>query len=142
MKQRKYNVTLAGRPWSGAEAQERYAALPLKLALIDGRLYFTQDDRLEMLAALLEHCGAAAAVRMGDPAVWHEAVRGIGSDQTQPVAAAEAPVMGRDVLAGMPFSDDPNLGEISPAPLPNPNLPSFLHARRTLSPEDADDSTD
>ena len=126
MKQRKYNVTLAGRPWNGAEAQERYAELPLKPTLIDGRLYFTQDERLEMLAALLEHCGAAAAVRIGDPDVWKEAVRAVGSDKLQPLAAEKAPVSGSEVLASMPFNDDPSLGELTPIGLPYPGLPKSL----------------
>ena len=126
MKQRKYNVTLAGRPWSGAEAQERYAELPLKPELIDGRLYFTQDERLEMLAALLEHCGAAAAVRIGDPDVWREAVRVAGRDHPEPPAVEGTPVLGSDLLESMPFNDDPSLGELTPTGLPNPGLPKSL----------------
>ena len=126
MKQRKYNVTLAGRPWTGVEAQERYAELPLKPTLVDGRLYITHDERLEMLAALLEHCGAAAAVQIGDPEVWREAVRAVSSGQLQPFGEEKAPVMGSEVLAIMPFNDDPSLGELTPIGLPYPGLPKSL----------------
>ena len=126
MKQRKYDVTLAGRPWTSSEAQERFDQLPLKPELIDGRLYFTEAERLKMLAALLEHCGAAAAVLIGDVDVWREAVRGVGSDHHPPHAAQETPILGSEVLASMPFNDDPSIGELAPISLPNPGLPKSL----------------
>src|ERR1700744_2638260 len=138
MKKRKYNVTLAGRPWFGAEAQQRYAQLPLKPELIDGRLYFTQDERLEMLAALLEHCGAAAAVRIGEPDVWLEAVRGAGWDHPEPRAVEGTPVLGSELLKRMPFNDDPSLGEVTPTGLPGPGLPKSLgDTLRRLDTNDA-----
>ncbi len=72
-----YDVTLTGRAWSPAEWEARHMALPFKPELIRGKLYWTEGERLIMLAALLEHCGAAAAVRIGDPNVWREAVQAL-----------------------------------------------------------------
>lgn len=72
-----YHVTLTGRAWSSAEMEARHGELPYKPELIRGKLYWTEGERLTMLAALLEHCGAAAAVRIGDPDVWREAVRAL-----------------------------------------------------------------
>jgi hypothetical protein len=77
MEQHAYDVTLTGRAWSPAEWETRHSELPFKPELIRGKLYWTERERLTMLAALLEHCGAAAAVRIGDPNVWREAVQGL-----------------------------------------------------------------
>jgi hypothetical protein len=77
MEKNAYDVTLAGRAWSSAEMQARHSELPYKPELIHGKLYWTEGERLTMLAALLEHCGAAAAVRIGDPNVWRDAVRAL-----------------------------------------------------------------
>ncbi len=66
MEKHAYDVTLAGRAWSSADMQARHSELPFKPELIHGKLYWTEGERLTMLAALLEHCGAAAAVRIGD----------------------------------------------------------------------------
>ena len=52
----------------------RYYMAPHKNELIAGRLYWSEEDRLFMLALLLENVGANQAVRIGDPAVWKAAV--------------------------------------------------------------------
>jgi hypothetical protein len=44
------------------------------MELIEGKLYGTEDDRLHMLAALLEQVGTDRAVQIGDPEVWRRAV--------------------------------------------------------------------
>lgn len=45
---------------------------------------------------------------------------------TRQYSLASAPVLGSEILAGMPFNDDPLLGEIAPTRLPNANLPKHL----------------
>ena len=52
----------------------RYYMAPHKNELIDGRIYWREEDRLFMLALLLENVGVDQAVRIGDPAVWKAAV--------------------------------------------------------------------
>jgi hypothetical protein len=39
-----------------------------KIELIEGRMFWTDEDRLNMLALLLENVGMGAAVRLGDTA--------------------------------------------------------------------------
>ena len=39
-----------------------------------GKLFWSDEERLLLLGLLLENVGADAAVRIGDPAVWREAV--------------------------------------------------------------------
>lgn len=124
MKELKYEVALEGRAWSGPEGLERFYELPGLPVLDGGKLYLTDAERLSMLAALLEQCGAVAAVKIGALEVWREAVQAVDVDRRQHLAAASGPVMGRDILESMPFNDDPTLGEIAMKPLPNHKLDS------------------
>lgn len=48
----------------------RFQLTPEKIDMYRGRLLSSDDDRLTMLALLLENVGADAAVRFGDPAIW------------------------------------------------------------------------
>jgi hypothetical protein len=41
---------------------------------VDGQLLWSKEDRLLMLGMLLENVGVDAAVRLGKPKVWREAV--------------------------------------------------------------------
>ena len=54
---------------------EKFMALPPKMELIDGKLFWSDEDRRDMLAALLEHMGTREAVRLGDPEAWLTALR-------------------------------------------------------------------
>ena len=47
---------------------------PEKIELIKGRLFWSEEGRVAMLALLLENVGADKAVRLGDPKVWREAI--------------------------------------------------------------------
>ena len=68
-----WDIRREGRAW-GSEAMSRYEMTPEKTEMIGGRLYWTDEDRLTMLALLLENVGADKAVRLGDPAIWRAAV--------------------------------------------------------------------
>jgi hypothetical protein len=50
-----------------------------------GKLYRSEADRITMLGLmvglLIENCGADAAVRIGNPEVWREAVRGLPNSE-------------------------------------------------------------
>jgi hypothetical protein len=95
------------------QAQQRFGGFAAILIVLVCRAHVL--DRLvgaaafTMLAALLEQCGAAAAVQIGDLEVWREAVRVVGRQRRQALAAASGPVMGR-ILESMPFNDDPRAG--------------------------------
>lgn len=80
-----WNITRQGRAWS-AEAIDRFHLTPEKTELIDGRLYATDEDRLTMLALLLENVGIDEAVRLGRPDVWRAAI----ADLPDPEATASA----------------------------------------------------
>lgn len=70
----RWNLQRKGRPWSLAEVRSRYDLSPEKIELIEGKLFCTERDRLVMLGLLLENVGVDKAVRLGDPAIWREAI--------------------------------------------------------------------
>ena len=73
MKAIEWNVQRRGHRWAD-EAIDRYMLAPGKVELVEGQLFCTREERLTMLALLLENVGADAAVRIGSPEVWRAAV--------------------------------------------------------------------
>lgn len=70
-----WDIRREGRSWHPGELRTRYEALPeMKFEVIDGQLLWTDDERLALLALLLEAVGVDRAVRLGDPRVWREAI--------------------------------------------------------------------
>ena len=70
-----FNIQRQGRKWSREEVKEKYHELcPEKIELIEGKMFWTDEQRLNMLALLLENVGMDAAVRLGDPALWKQAI--------------------------------------------------------------------
>jgi transcriptional regulator with XRE-family HTH domain len=75
IRSRPWVIRRQGRAWQDDESLQRYRGLPEdKPELWDGKVYWSEEARLYWLACLLEQCGADAAVRLGDPAVWREAL--------------------------------------------------------------------
>ena len=72
-----WDIKREGRAW-GDEAMSRYEMTPEKTEMINGRLYWTDEERLTMLALLLENVGADKAVRLGSASVWRAAVAALG----------------------------------------------------------------
>jgi hypothetical protein len=68
-----WDIQRGGRAW-GDEAMSRYQMTPEKTELVGGRLYWTEEERLTMLALLLENVGADKAVRLGSPSIWRGAI--------------------------------------------------------------------
>ena len=79
-----WDIRNAGRTWRGEEARLRYALLPPKLELIQGRLLWDDEERRLVLGLLLENLGADEAVRLGAPEVWRAAVAKLPADGTEP----------------------------------------------------------
>lgn len=74
LQQTKWDIRRKGRAWVSGEAWPRYELCPEKLEMIEGKLLWNEEDRLTLLALLLENVGADEAIRLGDPAVWRAAV--------------------------------------------------------------------
>jgi hypothetical protein len=70
-----FSIQRQGRKWSRAEIEEKYHKLcPEKIELIEGKMFWTHEQRLNMLAVLLENVGMDVAVTLGDPTLWKQAV--------------------------------------------------------------------
>ena len=63
-----------GRKFTVDQWVDRLKHLPEKMELIDGNLYWNEEERLGMLAMLLENVGVDKAVRIGDAQVWRDAI--------------------------------------------------------------------
>ena len=69
-----WDIRREGRAWRSGEALARFDLAPEKIEMIGGKLFWDDEERLTMLALLLENVGMDAAVRLGDPRLWREAV--------------------------------------------------------------------
>jgi hypothetical protein len=69
-----WDIRREGRAWTPEEWRVRRELTPDKNELRRGQLYYSEEDRLNMLALLLENVGADRAVRFGDPRVRREAI--------------------------------------------------------------------
>ncbi|MBY0523505.1 MAG: hypothetical protein K2R98_08895 [Gemmataceae bacterium] len=78
MSELQWDIRRQGRAWQGLEARARYQLSPEKIELVEGQLFWSEEERIAMLALLLENVGVDRAVRLGDPAVWRDAVAGLG----------------------------------------------------------------
>lgn len=70
----RWAIRREGRAWNGLELRARLELTPEKFEVWEGRLFFDDQQRLDLLAMLLENVGVDRAVRLGDPAVWRAAV--------------------------------------------------------------------
>ena len=73
MEDTQWDLRPEGRAW-GPEGLSRYYMAPEKIELIEGKLFRSEEQRLTVLALLLENVGVNQAVRIGNPGVWRAAV--------------------------------------------------------------------
>ena len=92
-----WNIQREGRAWTGDEWDARRELTPEKIEMMRGKLFWCDEDRLAMLALLLENVGVDKAIRLGDPRVWQEAImvlmgelrRGKSRDRRQPMSTID-----------------------------------------------------
>jgi hypothetical protein len=70
-----WDIGLEGRRWTVDHWLALGSALPEKFELIDGKLFWSERERLGMLAAMLEQVGLVAAVKLAPKELWLEALR-------------------------------------------------------------------
>ena len=83
MTQTNWNIRREGRSWNADEAWPRYELCPEKIEMVGGKLLCNEEDRLTLLALLLENIGVDRAVRLGDPAVWRAAIAELPQDANE-----------------------------------------------------------
>ena len=76
------DIRRKGRKW-GREARGRYELCPEKFEMSEGKLFWSDEERVTLLALLLENIGADAAVRLGDARVWREAIEDLGTTRKE-----------------------------------------------------------
>jgi hypothetical protein len=91
-----WDIRRDGHAW-GVEAMSRYQMTPEKTEMLDGRLYGTEEERLTMLALLLENVGADKAVRLGEASVWRAAVAAMDHGHQDQNTEAPADLSARDL---------------------------------------------
>lgn len=64
-----------GRASRRITVQELDACCPEKIELIEGQLFWSEEDRLRMLALLLANVGIDQAVRLGRREDWEAALK-------------------------------------------------------------------
>lgn len=69
-----WRIDREGRAWSPDEIRSRKELRPEKLEIWEGKLLMDDEQRIDLLGLLLENLGADQAVRLGNPAVWREAI--------------------------------------------------------------------
>jgi hypothetical protein len=70
-----FDIQRQGRKWNRTEIEQKYRKLcPEKIELIEGKMFWTDEQRLNMLGLLLENVGIDAAVSLGDLAIWKQAI--------------------------------------------------------------------
>jgi len=75
-----WDIRREGRSWDNDEALPRLEMMPEKTEMTDGKLYWTEQDRLVVLGLLLENVGVDRAIRLGDPAVWRAAIAALDEE--------------------------------------------------------------
>lgn len=71
-----WDIRREGRAWEIAEGQSRFDLTPEKFEMVDGRLFWSQRDRVVLLALLLENVGIDAALSLAPIERWREALLG------------------------------------------------------------------
>jgi len=78
-----WDIRREDRAWSADEFRSRWDLTPEKLEVIRGKLLWEEDERLNLLAMLLENVGMDAAVGLGSVELWEEAVAARRSQQLE-----------------------------------------------------------
>lgn len=69
-----WDIRRKGRAWGVDEWRGRYELTPEKFEVYKGKLFWDDEQRLNLLGLLLENVGIDAAIRLGNPEVWKSAV--------------------------------------------------------------------
>jgi hypothetical protein len=70
----KWDIRRKGRSWTREEFAVRWPLTPENFEAIDGKIFWGDEDRLNLLAMLLENVGIDAVIRLAPVSVWREAL--------------------------------------------------------------------
>ena len=79
MNENEWDIRREGREWTGEEFDRRIYQAPEKIEFAGG-IFTSEEERMTVLAMLLENLGIDKVVRLGNPADWQAAVAELDSD--------------------------------------------------------------
>jgi hypothetical protein len=79
---KEWDIHREGRQWKGEEFNKRIYQAPEKIEFVGG-IFTSEEDRLIVLAMLLENLGIDKAVRLGNPADWKSAIAELEGGEPQ-----------------------------------------------------------
>lgn len=110
-----WDIRRQGKSWSGEEAVARHALAPEKIEMVEGRLLWSDEERLNLLGLLLENLGADAVVRLGNTDVWREAIAALDRELERRIARLEGRLDEQAAMSGQrtrcPSEDRPSIKE-------------------------------
>ena len=68
-----WDIRREGRKWTREEADRRLYLAPEKIEFVGG-IFASEEERMTVLAMLLENLGIDRAVQLGNPADWKAAI--------------------------------------------------------------------
>ncbi len=77
---REWDIRREGRRWTSEEFERRIYQAPEKIEFVGG-IFTDEEERLTVLAMLLENLGIDRAVSLGNPADWKAAIAELEQDQ-------------------------------------------------------------
>lgn len=69
-----WDIRREGREWAEDEGYARFVLTPEKFEMIDGKLFWSDEERVTLLAMLLENVGIDAALRLAPLDRWRAAL--------------------------------------------------------------------
>jgi hypothetical protein len=75
-----WDIQREGHQWKGVKFDKRIYQAPEKIEFVAG-IFTSEEERLTVLAMLLENLGIDKAIRLGNPADWKEAVAELTSNK-------------------------------------------------------------
>ncbi|HJW92562.1 MAG TPA: hypothetical protein VJ901_02990 [Thermoanaerobaculia bacterium] len=69
-----WDIRREGREWAGDECYARFDLTPERFEMADGKLFWSDEQRITLLALLLENVGIDAALRLAPLDLWRESL--------------------------------------------------------------------
>lgn len=73
MNKDEWDIRREGHTWTREESDRRIYQAPEKIEFVGG-IFSSEEERMTVMAMLLENLGIDKAIRLGDPADWKVAV--------------------------------------------------------------------
>jgi hypothetical protein len=80
MNKDEWDIRREGRRWTREKFDRRIYQAPEKIEFVGG-IFTSEEERMTVLAMLLENLGIDKAIQLGNPSAWKAAVAELESDE-------------------------------------------------------------